>query len=141
MNIFEQDFTKETFNQFMQEKINSKNIIQSALPMRIFNMAKEQHITEEFEKKVIDKIYEPDRRKVQRVIKLADDLAITESFESLCDGEGEKNWYRIYYNGHIDSAVTSNLDEAIIMAICLKHDCENAAMWICKMLGIGGDNI
>ena len=141
MDIFNQDFTKETFNQFMLQKINSKNIIQNAIPMRIFNTAKEQHITEEFEKKVISKMYEPDRRKVQRVIKLDDDLAIIESFESTCDGEEEKNWYRIYYNGHVDSTVTSNLDVSIIMAICLKHNCEVAGTWICRMLEIGGDNI
>lgn len=141
MDIFEQDFKRDSFNELIREKIDSKNFQDKLFPLRIFNMAKEQHITEEFEKKVIGKMYEPDRRKVQKVIKLDDGLAVIESFESLCDGEEEKKWYRIYYNGHVDSSVTSNLDVAIIMAMCLKHNCEDATMWICKMLGTEADNI
>lgn len=137
MNLFEKDdLTLEELNNEWKESTETKNVIKQRMPMRIFHMAKETYERDQKEKEIVSNImYEPDRRKVKNVLIIDKESAIIETFEKIF-GEKEQTWYRVCYNGRVDSTVTTSFDNALIQLICLKHKSEEASGWICKMLDI-----
>jgi hypothetical protein len=136
--MFEKEMTLEELNEVWKESVETEHVIKKNMPMRLYNMAKETYERDQFDEKVIDKMYESDRRKVQKIYKIDDNSAIVETFEKLF-GEKEKLWYRVYLNGHVDSTVTTSFDNALIRLVALKHNCAEATGWISKMLDIKED--
>lgn len=136
--MFEKELTLEELNNIWKESVETTNVIKKNMPMRLYRMAKETYERDQFDKKVIDKMYESDRRKVQKVVKIDDGSAIIETFEKLF-GDKEKLWYRIYLNERVDNTVTTSFDNALIRLVALKHNCVEATGWISKMLDIKED--
>ena len=134
MNIFEREISKEELNEVLNKSIESKGI-QSLFPMRMYNMAKETYQRNEIESKIREAMYKGDRKNIENIIIINDNLAIIETFEHLF-GEGEKPWFRIYIDGHISSTVCQSLDEALLHLVARKNNMGEASQWICRMIGL-----
>lgn len=137
-NMFEKDITKEELVEMLKDSFETTHIVNKHIPMRLYNMAKEEFKRAELKKNIIDKMYQDDKRKVVEVVILEENLAIIKTFEKLFDNT-EKNWYRVFYNGRVESSCTDNYDHALIMAVCAKTNNlinSDASVLISRMLNV-----
>lgn len=74
-----------------------------------------------------------------KIHKITDEMYIVEYNKDIFN-DGKKNWFTPFYNTSqekiLKDVVYETFDKALIALICVKNNCEDAAPYIYKMLGM-----
>ena len=135
VDFFEKDFKKEELNETLKQCIEAKGV-KNLLPLRMFNMAKEEFKREKFEETILE-ILGDDKKCVKEIVKIDDETAIVKTHQQLF-GE-DRDWFIIYYKGQIEGIVTTKYEIALLRVVALKQGCAEATQWMAKMIGLEED--